>query len=222
MIFRNSPGKKGAMMSKVYKKMRTAVICTLLCAFLSGCGDEKALVILPAGEEAAVQPAETRPSGGNGAQTEAWGQETFKTQDPAEIYVYVCGAVMTPGVVRLAVGSRAEQALQAAGGFAAEAQTDYVNLAARVTDGEKLYFPTKEEAVELERTAGAQSEGKVNINTADVQVLCTLSGIGPAKAGDIIAYREKNGDFQAPEDLMKVPGIKENAFEKLRDKITAE
>ena len=135
------------------------------------------------------------------------------------IRVYVCGAVANPGVVEVAQGSRAEDALLAAGGFAEDAGREAVNLADWITDGQMLYFPTKEEA----RQAGTKTaQGLVNINTADAAQLCTLPGIGESRAADIIAYRERNGGFDSCEDIMKVPGIKTSVYEKIRDKIRAD
>lgn len=142
--------------------------------------------------------------------------------DPQTILVYVCGAVVDPGVVELPAGSRAADALEAAGGLLASAQSDYVNLAARLEDAQKLYFPTREEAEELVQEEAAAARGLVNINTADEEQLCTLPGIGEARARDIIAYREQYGAFQSGEDIMKVSGIKQNAYEKLKDQITVE
>ena len=135
------------------------------------------------------------------------------------IRVYVCGAVADPCVVSLPLGSRVEDAVLLAGGFDMEAATDAVNLADWITDGQMLYFPTKEEA----RQAGTTTaQGLVNINTADAAQLCTLPGIGESRAADIIAYRERNGGFDSCEDIMKVPGIKTNVYEKIRDKIRAD
>lgn len=135
------------------------------------------------------------------------------------IYVYVCGAVKNPGVVELPEGSRADDALRAVGGFAEDAQTDYVNLAVVLTDGEKLYFPNAEEAENLVREEQTKQDVLVNINTADLAALMTLPGIGESKAQDIISYREAHGDFQKKEDLKKIPGIKENIYSKLCEKI---
>ena len=100
-----------------------------------------------------------------------------------------------------------------------DAGREAVNLADWITDGQMLYFPTKEEA----RQAGTKTaQGLVNINTADAAQLCTLPGIGESRAADIIAYRERNGGFDSCEDIMKVPGIKTNVYEKIRDKIRAD
>ena len=142
--------------------------------------------------------------------------------EPQMIYVYVCGAVRDPGVVEVPEGSRAEEALRLVGGMTAEADPFYVNLAETVTDGQKLYFPTLEEAENLEAEVKATAEGLVNINTAPAEELCALPGIGASRAADIVRYREQNGAFQTKEDIMKVSGIKQNAYDKLCDKITVQ
>lgn len=181
--------------------------------FMTGCGTaDEAIVLIPPGEsvaefpelEAAEQAAETRVA------------------VPQTVYVYVCGAVRTPGVVEVPEGSRAAEALELAGGMTTEADPFYVNLAEIVTDGQKLYFPTASEAEELEAAGKAAEEGLVNINTASAEELCTLPGIGASRAADIVRYREKNGAFQTKEDIMKVSGIKQNAYDKLCDRITVQ
>jgi competence protein ComEA len=138
------------------------------------------------------------------------------------IYVYVCGAVCDPGVVVLPAGSRADDAVKAAGGMTQDADRAYVNLAAVVSDGEKVFIPTLEEAKTFYREQVANEAGLININKADLTRLCTLPGIGESRAADIIAYREKNGLFRAIEDIMKVPGIKTSTFSKISDMITVE
>ncbi len=160
-----------------------------------------------------------------------------------EIRVHVCGAVKEAGVVRLAPGSRAEDALRAAGGFTEEAATDILNLAAPVADGMQLYFPTREEAERglyapgsdlsagggaASGSAGGQSgqaallgdAGKVDLNTATAQELCTLPGVGETRAAAIIAYRREHGGFSEPEELMQISGIGERSFEKMKEYIT--
>lgn len=181
--------------------------------FVTGCGTaDEAIVLIPSGEsvaefpelEAAEQAAETRVA------------------EPQTVYVYVCGAVRTPGVVEVPEGSRAAEALELAGGMTTESDPFYVNLAEIVTDGQKLYFPTASEAEELEAAGKAAEEGLVNINTASADELCTLPGIGASRAADIVRYREKSGAFQTKEDIMKVSGIKQNAYDKLCDRITVQ
>jgi competence protein ComEA len=126
-----------------------------------------------------------------------------------EIVVYLCGAVKKPGIVVLPEGSRINDAIREAGGFAEDAAQNSVNLAAKLKDEEMVYVATKEEV------KASLDNGTININTADVSSLCTLPGIGESKARDIILYREKNGAFQNKEDIMDVEGIKENLYNKI-------
>lgn len=192
-------------------KRVTAVCSLILCTLICGCGTSGSEVIVIGRDETqdvwAVQDIQAGAEESNAEET----------AEP-EIRVYVCGAVESPGVVALPEGSRAEDALLAAGGFSENAWRDYVNLAERVADGQKLYFPTLDEAESLvERTT---ADGLVNINTADVATLCTLPGIGESRAKDIIAYREAHGSFESCEDIMKVSGIKTNVYSKISDMIT--
>jgi competence protein ComEA len=136
------------------------------------------------------------------------------------VYVYVCGAVNTPSVVKLLLGSRAQAAVEAAGGFREDADIDAVNLAAFVEDAQCLDIPTIEESILKEKEFQNTKDGIVNLNTADSSQLTTLPGIGESRAQDIIAYREEYGEFVVIEDIMKVPGIKESAFAKIKSKIT--
>lgn len=138
----------------------------------------------------------------------------------ALICVDVCGAVENPGVYYLNPGARVYEAVQMAGGLALDADRDTVNQAEMLKDGAKIRIYSIEEAEKLQ---DSQAEpGLVNLNTADVAALCTLSGIGEARAKDIIAYREAHGDFQTVEEIMNVSGIKEATFYKIKDKIVAE
>ena len=149
-------------------------------------------------------------------------EELSPEEAPELVCVHVCGAVHQSGVYYLPQGSRVNDALLAAGGLTEEGDTDYMNLALPVSDGEQVYFPTKEEATLLNRADGTIQSGMVNINTADVAGLCSLPGIGESRAKDIIAYRRKNGRFEKTEDIMKVPGIKQSIFDRINDCITVE
>ncbi len=201
-------------MMKIIQLMRYAatVFGGCLCVFvmLTGCGIRDSAVVIPIGEEEVGTVTEK-----NTAQDSLSENGHVDTQQ--EIYIYVCGEVVNPGVYALPEDSRVNDALEAAGGFGENAAKEYVNLAAKVSDGEKLYFPTVAEAEILK--AAEMQQGLVNINTASEAELVQLPGIGEARAQDIIAYRKKYGEFREPEDLMKVPGIKENMYAKLCDKI---
>ena len=138
--------------------------------------------------------------------------------------MHVCGAVAKEDVYVLPEGSRGIDAIQAAGGFTVEAATAYCNLAEELTDGMRLYIPTKEEVdaglVPVVSSQEEQSTGIVNINTAEKEKLMTLPGIGESKAENIVKYRSKVGRFQTIEELKNVSGIGEALFESLCDKIT--
>ena len=200
------------------KRILCAALCSIaLCAQLCGCGDSRnGLTLIGTAAEECIAP----DAGGtrSGESAEAAEKESEADGETAEIYVYVCGAVKNPGVVALPEGSRGYAALEAAGGFNEDAKTDYVNLAARLSDGEKLYFPTAEEINDFQQEEA--EGGLIDINTADAATLCTLPGIGESRAADIINYRENQGRFETCEDIMKVPGIKTSVYQKICDKIT--
>ncbi len=193
------------------------LLLALYC--LSGCGKADKALPVPALSVPAL-PGDAQPNSALLAQSASdVTDDTTSTAEQSTIYVYVCGAVQAPKVVELPAESRAWDALEAAGGFAAEADRNAVNLAEPLTDGQKLYFPTEEER-ELTGSDQASSDGRININTADAAQLCTLPGIGTSRAEAIIAYRKQNGAFATVEEIMKVSGIKEGAFEKIKDRIT--
>ena len=156
------------------------------------------------------------------------------------IYVHICGAVKKPAVYSLPEGARVCDAIAAAGGLTEEAADDYVNQARFLSDGERVYIPEKGELSNLSAAqyaagqtvsgnSGSQSTGSVqngnqeqlpvNINTATLSELMNLPGIGESRAESIIAYREKHGAFSTIEDIMQISGIKDAAYEKIKDRI---
>ena len=152
--------------------------------------------------------------------------EEIKPSSQASYVVHVCGQVKEPGVYELEPGSRVYQAVEMAGGFGPDAASWYLNLAQEVADGMKIQVPTEEEALAWGNSGGSlsvgqgQTETKVNLNTADEEQLMTLTGIGESRAADIIRYRQEHGPFERIEDIMNVSGIKEGAFQKIKDSIT--
>ncbi len=170
-----------------------------------------------------------------------------KEQTPVHLYVHVCGAVSEPGVYELPEGSRVYEAVALAGGFTEEAEKDYVNQAQVVPDAAKIVIPTVKEAESLceeedslqygiltmdpavvgtqaNSGSGALSDvegtgGLVNLNTAGKAELCTLPGIGEAKADAIIQYRAQIGCFTSKEQIMEISGIKEALYTRLQDQI---
>ena len=153
--------------------------------------------------------------------TPALSESEAQTQAPVYHYVHICGEVNAPGVYRVLEGSRIFQAVEQAGGFTDDAASEYLNLAEHTEDGLKIDVPSVEDVQSgLLPQPREEASGKVNIDRAGAQELMTLTGIGEARAADIIKYREENGGFQSVEDIMKVPGIKEGAFEKIKDQIS--
>ena len=151
--------------------------------------------------------------------------EVSTTQE-AVIFVDIKGAVKNPGVYQMKSGDRVKDALDAAGGLTDEADSQKVNLAQRVEDQMVIVVPkVGEEATEIPAgvtSKEAAKDGKVNINTATVEELKTLKGVGEKKAEAIIEYRKKNGSFKTKEDLMKVHGIGKKLFESFQERIVTQ
>lgn len=135
------------------------------------------------------------------------------------LYVYVCGYVENPGVYLLSEGSRRFQAIEAAGGMKEDGSVELLELAGILTDGERIYVPSANEAEEMRLADACAQSGLVNLNQAAREQLMTLPGIGESRAEAIVQYREANGAFNSIEDIMKVSGIKEAAFAKIKDYI---
>ena len=193
--------RKGLCMKKTGNI--TARIVLIVFIFMMGCGRESREKLSEAGSDFLI-----------GEESHAAAETD---ESPAEICVYVCGAVNAPGVYTLPAGSRVYEAVRMAGGLSDEADERAVNQAEILTDGRQVTIPTKAEVLKGEEGA---ADGPVNINTAGVSELMRLSGVGESRAKDIIAYRKEHGAFSVPEDIMKVPGIKEAVFEKIKDDIT--
>ena len=151
--------------------------------------------------------------------------EVSTTQETV-IFVDIKGEVKKPGVYQMKVGDRVKDAIEAAGGMTAEADSQKVNLAQRVEDQMVIVVPKvgeESEAIPAGATSKeASKEGKVNINTATVEELKTLKGVGEKKAEAIIEYRKKNGSFKTKEDLMKVRGIGKKLFESFEERIVTQ
>ena len=147
------------------------------------------------------------------------------------IYIHICGAVKNPGVYQVGNGARLIEMIELAGGLSKEAAGDYINQAQPLTDGERIYIPTREEVNMLgvteyiggdskEQEDPSEETALININEADKEELMNLPGIGEAKAKNIIDFRKENGDFGKPEDIMNIPGIKEGLFNQISSYIT--
>ncbi len=141
----------------------------------------------------------------------------------AIIYIDVAGAVVKPGVVKLPTGSRVFSAIEKAGGLLSDADTTEVNLAAVLSDGDKLLIPKiagDGQNEKSEKSGGIiRSTNLININQATKEQLTELSGIGPATAERIVDYRSKNGKFQSTEELLNVKGIGEKTLGKIKERL---
>ena len=140
-----------------------------------------------------------------------------------KISVYVSGQVKNISVVELEdTGDlRFVDAVNMAGGLTDFADTEAINLAEKLSDGQHIHIPTKEILFKEKNFHDSNSSGElVNINTADVELLATLKGIGPALAQRIIDYREQNGAFKSIDDIKNVRGIGQKKFDAFKDKIT--
>ena len=158
----------------------------------------------------------------------AYRYNTIETEEIAEtsvrlIAVYVCGAVVNPGVYQLEEGARVIQAIEAAGGVCNDAKQHYLNLAGFVNDGDKIYVPSTEEIESgYIQDNTYESSGNIlciNINTATKSELMQLPGIGESKADSIISYRKEHGNFKTTEDIMLINGIKEAVYNQIKDYI---
>jgi competence protein ComEA len=169
---------------------------------------------LPAGEPIALEPAPTK----------------------VPLEVHIIGGVLHPGVYHLPQGSRVQDAVDAAGGLLSDADPSTINLAAKLEDGQQVQIPG---GAERASTPGAPfsvlpgptgvptqqatlpSGELIDINSATLEELESLPGIGPTTAQNIIDYRNQHGPFEQIEDIMNVPGIGPSTFDAIQDLITA-
>ncbi len=232
---------------KINKIKTAAGLFTIIFSILLGCGRRESgqeILLLPVEEETGkmTKEPENLANGPLSAEDEnekdaaerileQGGQRENVPQ--RDCVVHICGAVKNPGIYVMTEGNRIFQAVEMAGGFREDADQDYLNQADLLTDGSRVYIPTKEEVEEAGggkllyagngngQTEDAKvSSSLVNINTAGEDLLCTLSGVGSSRAKSIIAYREQNGAFKKIEDIMNVEGIKDGLFQKIKDSIT--
>ncbi|MFM7684879.1 MAG: helix-hairpin-helix domain-containing protein [Actinomycetota bacterium] len=151
--------------------------------------------------------------------TEAAPSATEATEPDAKVVVHVAGAVERSGVYHLVPGSRVVDAIETAGGAAANAEVDAINLAAPLVDGQRVYVPRVGEAVP-QAVADGQPAGPLDLNAATEEQLDDLPGVGPATAAAIVAHREANGPFGSVDDLGEVRGIGPAKLDALRELVT--
>ncbi len=148
----------------------------------------------------------------------------------APLAVHVAGAVARPGLYHLPAGSRVADALTLAGGKLPRADLDRLNLAARLVDGQKILVTRRGEPVPPGEAPLAAGSGRrdatgaapaepIDLNAADLAALDSLPGIGPATARAILEERTRRGGFRSTRDLLRVPGIGEGRFARLKDRV---
>ena len=144
----------------------------------------------------------------------------LRAEPPARLVVHVVGAVRRPGLYRLADGARIADAVRRAGGATRRADLSLVNLAAPVADGSQVVVPRRAPPAASGSDQGgdaAAPAGPIHLNTATVEQLDELPGVGPVTAQKIVDYREQHGAFSSVDDLDAIPGIGPARLEQLRE-----
>ncbi|TXK17151.1 ComEA family DNA-binding protein [Homoserinibacter sp. GY 40078] len=196
----------GTFRARVRRGVGAALIVLLAAAAIT----VVAVAVTPGGAAREVAPPDPGSSGAPMIEVGA--------ADGSVLYVHVLGEVAHPGLYELSPGDRVVDAIAAAGGLTDDADPGAVNLARPVSDGEQLAVPAVGESPAPGSAGGegAASDGRVDLNTADVAALDTLPRVGPAIAQRIIDWREQNGPFSSVDDLLAISGIGEKTVEALR------
>lgn len=146
-------------------------------------------------------------------------------QVDSEVVIDIAGEVIKPGVYKLKNGARVEEVLIMAGGLSAGADREWVeknlNKAEKLYDGQKIFIPKVGEILAVSRDVArnVSTNSVIRINSATLEELDKLDGVGPAIAQRIIDYRTENGGFKSVEEIKLVPGIGDKMFEKIKDEI---
>ncbi|MDU4339344.1 helix-hairpin-helix domain-containing protein [Streptococcus sp. 20925_1_24] len=217
-----------AIIEKI-KEYKIIVICTGLGLLVGGFFLLKPTLQTPV-KETNLQAEVAAVSKDSSTEKDVKKEEKEEKEEPVEqdlITVDVKGAVKSPGIYDLPVGSRVNDAVQKAGGLTEQADSKSINLAQKVSDEALVYVPTKGEEVANQQTnSGAPSstskDKKVNLNKASLEELKQVKGLGGKRAQDIIDHRESNGKFKSVDELKKVSGIGAKTIEKLKDYVTVD
>ena len=214
-----------AIIEKI-KEYKIIVICAGLGLALSGF-----FLLKPTSQtsvkETNLQAEVSAVSKDSSSEKEVKKEEKEESPEQDLITVDVKGAVKSPGIYDLPVGSRVHDAVQKAGGLTEEADSKSLNLAQKVSDEALVYVPTKgEEAASQQVASGTtpstSKDKKVNLNKASLEELKQVKGLGGKRAQDIIDHREANGKFKSVDELKKVSGIGAKTIEKLKDYVTVD
>ena len=214
-----------AIIEKI-KEYKIIVICACLGLALGGF-----FLLKPTSQtsvkETNLQAEVAAVSKDSSSEKEIKKEEKDESAEQDLITVDVKGAVKSPGIYDLPVGSRVHDAVQKAGGLTDEADSKSLNLAQKVSDEALVYVPTKGEEVASQQAASGTTpstskEKKVNLNKASLEELKQVKGLGGKRAQDIIDHREANGKFKSVDELKKVSGIGAKTIEKLKDYVTVD
>ena len=214
-----------AIIEKI-KEYKIIVICAVLGLALGGFFLLKPTSQTPV-KEKNLQAEVAAVSKDSSSDKEVNKEEKEESAEQDLITVDVKGAVKSPGIYDLPVGSRVHDAVQKAGGLTEEADSKSLNLAQKISDEALVYVPTKgEEAASQQVASGTtpstSKEKKINLNKASLEELKQVKGLGGKRAQDIIDHREANGKFKSVDELKKVSGIGAKTIEKLKDYVTAD
>ncbi len=214
-----------AIIEKI-KEYKIIVICAGLGLVLGGFFLLKPTSQTPV-TETNLQTEVTTVAKDSSSEKEVKKEEKEESPEQELITVDVKGAVKSPGIYDLPLGSRVHDAVQKAGGLTEEADSKSLNLAQKVSDEALVYVPTKgEEAASQQAASGttpsSSKEKKVNLNKAGLEELKQVKGLGGKRAQDIIDHREANGKFKSVDELKKVSGIGTKTIEKLKDYVTVD
>ena len=214
-----------AIIEKI-KEYKIIVICAGLGLTLSGF-----FLLKPTSQtsvkETNLQTEVAAVSKDSSSEKEVKKEEKEESPEQDLITVDVKGAVKSPGIYDLPVGSRVHDAVQKAGGLTEEADSKSLNLAQKVSDEALVYVPSKGEEATSQQTASgttpsSSKKKKVNLNKASLEELKQVKGLGGKRAQDIIDHREANGKFKSVDELKKVSGIGAKTIEKLKDYVTVD
>lgn len=214
-----------AIIEKI-KEYKIIVICAGLGLALGGF-----LLLKPTSQtpvkETNLQAEVASVSKDSTSEKEVKKEEKEESPEQDLITVDVKGAVKSPGIYDLPVGSRVHDAVQKAGGLTEQADSKSLNLAQKVSDEALVYVPSKgEEAASQQAASGttpsSSKEKKINLNKASLEELKQVKGLGGKRAQDIIDHREANGKFKSVDELKKVSGIGAKTIEKLKDYVTVD
>ncbi len=141
---------------------------------------------------------------------------SFSTSESDDCLIDIKGEVRRPGIYKIKLGSTLYDLICLAGGFTEYANSNYLNLASIISGNQMIVIPSikKDDINEENKTTSL-----ININTASIDLLCSLEGIGQAKATNIIEYRTNNGSFKSLDELLNVKGISEKIFSKIKNNI---